>query len=66
VAVPAGYKGLVLQEKKQPLVENIERNLHVSRVFDELVYWNYDSIPSSNDALIKALDWIEISHAVSN
>lgn len=29
--------------------------------FKEFTYWNYDKIPSKNDAFEKALDWMELS-----
>ncbi|XP_034230628.1 ribonuclease H2 subunit C [Thrips palmi] len=64
IVMPSGYKGLVVQETKQPLVENIDRTLHVSHVFDKITYWNWDKMPSANDAFISALDWIDIAEAI--
>ena len=65
ISLPSGLKGLVVQETKQPLVENVERTLHVSNMFDEMTYWNWDKIPSPNDPFISALNWIDVSEAVS-
>ncbi|KAK3925149.1 Ribonuclease H2 subunit C [Frankliniella fusca] len=64
ISLPAGYRGLVVQEAKQPLVENVERTMHVSNMFDRLTYWNWDKIPSANDPFISALSWIDISEAL--
>lgn len=66
IALPNGYKGLVVQETKQPLVENVDRTLHASHVFDKITYWNWDKMPSANDPFISALDWIDIAEAVSD
>ena len=66
INLPTGYKGLVVQETKQPLVENVDRTLHASHVFDKLTYWNWDKMPSANDPFISALDWIDIAEAVSD
>lgn len=60
---PDGVLGVVYEENKTKLSE-ANRTLKVNSVFNEYIYWNYDKIPSDNDALIKALDWIEISKSV--
>ncbi|KAG4076197.1 hypothetical protein HA402_014746 [Bradysia odoriphaga] len=60
---PEGMLGVVYEENKTKLSE-ANRTLKVNSVFNEYVYWNYDKIPSDNDALIKALDWIQISKSV--
>lgn len=60
---PDGLLGVVYEENKTKLSE-AKRTLKVNAVFNEYVYWNYDKIPSDNDGLIKALDWIEISKSV--
>lgn len=60
---PDGVLGVVYEENKTKLSET-NRTLKVHSVFNEYVYWNYDKIPSDNDAIIKALDWIEISKSV--
>lgn len=65
ISLPSGYKGLVVQETKQPLVENVDRTLHTSNLFDQLTYWNWDKVPSANDPFISALSWIDIAEAVS-
>lgn len=55
--------GVVYEENKTKLSET-NRTFKVNSVFNEYVYWNYDKIPSDNDALIKALDWIQIAKSV--
>lgn len=65
VIVPAGYKGMTFMENKKPDPENKIRNLYCTGTFSQFTYWNYDKIPSKNDALVAALDWIDIAEAVS-
>ncbi|KAJ1519842.1 hypothetical protein ONE63_004088 [Megalurothrips usitatus] len=64
LTLPSGYKGVIVQETKRPLVENVERTLHASSMFDKIVYWNWDKLPSANDSFISALSWIDISEAL--
>lgn len=66
VTVPAGYKGMIFMEKKKTDTEGKSRNLHCTGSFSQFVYWNYDKIPSKNDALSAAVDWIDIADAVSS
>lgn len=42
----------------------MQRNLYSNKIFSEFTYWNYDKMPSKNDALAAALDWIDIAEAV--
>ena len=66
LSLPEGYRGIVLQETIKPLSETAERNLHVTHSFKSFTYWNWDKTPSKNDLLLSALDWIEVSEAVSS
>lgn len=65
VTVPAGYKGMMFMENKKTNNESKERNLYCMGTFSQFTYWNYDRIPSKNDTLVAALDWIDIAKAVS-
>lgn len=65
ITIPSGYKGITFLERKKPEVENVERNLYSTGTFSSFTYWNYDKLPSKNDALAAALDWIDIAEAVS-
>jgi hypothetical protein len=59
-----GYRGIVAQETVIPMTEGAERNIHVTHTFKSFTYWNWDKPPSLNDALLLALDWIDVSEAV--
>lgn len=63
--VPEHYTGVVFKETQKPLADASDRTFKVDHVFDEFTFWNYDKIPSKNDALHKALDWIKVANVVS-
>ncbi|XP_014211344.1 ribonuclease H2 subunit C [Copidosoma floridanum] len=64
VAVPKGYTGVTFYEYKKPEVDGADRNIYATATFKEFTYWNYDKLPSKNDAFISALDWIDIAEAL--
>lgn len=53
-------------ENKKTDSESKNRNLYCTGTFSQFTYWNYDRIPSKNDAFSAALDWIDIADAVSS
>ncbi|XP_008479554.1 ribonuclease H2 subunit C [Diaphorina citri] len=65
ISVPDGFKGLIFTETNQHQAEDDERNFFLKDNFNKITYWNYDKLPSKNDAIVSALDWIHISQAVS-
>lgn len=64
VSLPQGYVGFVLHETKNLESESSERNLFATGKFSKFTYWNYDKLPSKNDALVAALEWIDIAEAL--
>ncbi|XP_055533276.1 uncharacterized protein LOC129723227 [Wyeomyia smithii] len=62
--LPDGYSGIILQETQKPLSEHEERKFTFGGAFKQFTYWNYDKIPSRNDPLVKALDWIKVSQVL--
>jgi ribonuclease H2 subunit C len=64
VPLPQGYTGIVVRETVKPLAEEVDRNIHVMYTFASFTYWNWDKPPCQNDALLSALDWIDVSEAV--
>lgn len=64
--IPEVYEGLILHESNKTLSEDTDRNLHLKGAFNKITYWNWDKVPSKNDAFDQALDWIDIAEAVSN
>ncbi|XP_036148819.1 uncharacterized protein LOC105833460 [Monomorium pharaonis] len=61
VTIPAEYRGIILMENKKINTETKERNLYCTGTFSKFTYWNYDRIPSKNDTLVAALDWVDIA-----
>ncbi|XP_011067536.1 PREDICTED: ribonuclease H2 subunit C isoform X2 [Acromyrmex echinatior] len=61
ITVPAGFRGMMFMENKKTETENKDRNLYCTGTFSQLMYWNYDKIPSKNDAFVAALDWVDIA-----
>ncbi|XP_017876794.1 ribonuclease H2 subunit C [Ceratina calcarata] len=64
ITPPSGYKGLIFRERQKPDNENMERNFYATSTFSEFTYWNYDKLPSKNDAVVPAIDWIDIAEAL--
>lgn len=56
---------MMFTERKKADTENKERNLYCTGTFSQFTYWNYDRIPSKNDPLAAALDWVDLAKAVS-
>lgn len=42
-----------------------DRSFKVSNKFSRFTYWNLENVPSLNDKLKKAMQWINVSSAVS-
>ncbi|XP_065089848.1 uncharacterized protein LOC135711032 [Ochlerotatus camptorhynchus] len=62
--LPTGFNGVIFQETKKPLSTDEDRNFSFAGAFKEFTYWNFDKIPSKNDAFVKALDWMELSQVL--
>lgn len=39
--------------------------MKLSSVFDTLTYWNLETLPTSDDTVVMAMDWPELAEAVS-
>lgn len=55
--LPDGYIGYALATKKN-------NNTKSDRSFKSFTYWNWDSLPNKDDAVVKALRWLELSKAI--
>lgn len=64
IAIPEGFKGIVVSEMKKPLTDIEERNVIVSKKFCEITYWNWDSFPVNNDSIHQSMDWLMLSKMV--
>lgn len=64
LSVPNNYKGVIFTEKKRPLLDDQDRIFQFKTAFENFTYWNYDKIPSRNDAYLQAMDWLEVSEVL--
>ncbi|XP_076176414.1 ribonuclease H2 subunit C isoform X2 [Ptiloglossa arizonensis] len=54
----SSFRGYPLQGKKITIPSGYKGT------FSYFTYWNYDKLPSKNDALVAAIDWIDIAEAL--
>ncbi|KAL9956770.1 hypothetical protein ACROYT_G038303 [Oculina patagonica] len=64
VNLPAGYTGYVMKEEKRPFTDEEDRMMKPTHKFSQLTYWNLETPPSNNDAVVKAMQWINIASAL--
>ncbi|XP_061642876.1 ribonuclease H2 subunit C [Phyllopteryx taeniolatus] len=64
IICPQGYTGLVLKEINKPGSDQEDRTLKVTSVFDKLTYWNLETPPNSDDAVVMAMDWPELAEVI--
>ncbi|XP_059608454.1 ribonuclease H2 subunit C [Phlebotomus argentipes] len=57
--VPSTHQGIVLTTATSD-----SATMEISKHFSEFSYWNYDTLPSRNDSLRQAMDWLDISRAL--
>ncbi|ORY04624.1 hypothetical protein K493DRAFT_52108 [Basidiobolus meristosporus CBS 931.73] len=63
VALPEGYKGYVFREAKN--YEEEGRTWRATRKFEQFQVWAHDTEPTpSNNAVIKAMDWLQASELI--
>ncbi|XP_068656299.1 uncharacterized protein [Aristolochia californica] len=72
VQVPDGYRGLVLERRKnmgkRKSVEVCDENSscwEASAKFEKITFWNHDSFPSQTDAFMRFFHWFPVADAVS-
>ncbi len=59
------FVGVIIKEKRRPLSEDEDRDVHITHKFKSFTYWNLDSKPNCNDALQNAMQWPSLAKAVS-
>lgn len=67
----ASFRGRPLQGKKLNLpdgyegsVVSTENSKKHAKKFKSFTYWNWDEIPTNDDAVVKALQWIDVAKAI--
>jgi len=61
VPVPKGYTGRIIREDHTVFSDQQERNWTAVHQFDEIMYWNLETNPSTSDPMLAALDWLELA-----
>lgn len=64
INLPAGYTGYVMKEEKRPFTDEEDRVIKATHKFSQFTYWNLETPPSNNDAIVKAMQWINIASAL--
>ncbi|KAK8931390.1 hypothetical protein KSP39_PZI016789 [Platanthera zijinensis] len=66
VPIPDGYRGYVLEKKKIGKGMNLEENSWESLAeFQNLTYWNHDSLPGKNDPIMRSFHWFAVADALN-
>ncbi|KAF6165718.1 hypothetical protein GIB67_012615 [Kingdonia uniflora] len=67
ISLPEGYKGFVLEKKinkgKRKATGNSEENncWQTRAKFQNLTYWNHDTLPSNGDAFLRCFHWFSVA-----
>jgi len=64
INVNENFTGLVISETKISLTEIEQKPMLVNNTFKQINYWNWDYIPSSNDPVPQAMEWLSLSEVV--
>ena len=64
VKLPDGYRATALREEKTPTTDVEERKVTATVHFNQFHYWNLETVPSKNDKLVQALQWIDVAAAL--
>ncbi|CAI0392578.1 unnamed protein product [Linum tenue] len=67
IPIPSGYSGFVLGKKSigKRKVSDVNSNCwEPSAKFENITYWNHDTIPSQDDTFIRSLHWLSVAEAL--
>ncbi|KAG6691463.1 hypothetical protein I3842_10G064600 [Carya illinoinensis] len=70
IPLSTGYCGFVLgkknlaEKKASDMSDGNSNRWEVNAKFENVTYWNHDSLPSSNDALLRSLHWLTVAKAL--
>lgn len=63
--LPHNYSGFVLGKKNSAKKSDESSNSwETSATFNDITYWNHDSVPSNNDDFSRAFHWIPVAEAL--
>ena len=61
IVIPAPYRGYIANKKRDTFSDQQEQTLYVEKSFDAFTLWNVETPPTSNDVMVKSLDWLEVA-----
>lgn len=68
LSMPDGYVGVLCVSEEDDGSRNTVNDSTTAAVTGEiteqLMYWNWDRIPTREDPLLSALDWVRVSEAI--
>ncbi|KAM0893767.1 hypothetical protein ACQ4PT_024900 [Festuca glaucescens] len=67
VALPDGYRGYVLEKNGEKDTQGMDGDVSsfVSRAeFQNITYWNHDTMPSAEDPLPRCFHWLTIANTM--
>lgn len=62
--MPDGYVGVLCSCDGNRMDRGDPSDLVADRVTERLTYWNWDRVPSREDPLLAAYDWVRVSEAI--
>ncbi|XKL63041.1 hypothetical protein PGB90_005405 [Kerria lacca] len=63
IYIPQNYFGYVIQKPEQKSSVGTQI-FKINQSFKKFTYWNLDRIPSNNDSLRSAFDWLDVAEVV--
>ncbi|GIY66050.1 uncharacterized protein CDAR_454471 [Caerostris darwini] len=64
IKIPKGYIGVVLKDNEKMSLSDSNKDFKKVATFKEFTAWNWDVLPTSEDKLVKAFQWINIASAL--
>lgn len=65
LSMPEGYSGLLCKKvKNNDETDHDEDLISDGDVIKQFMYWNWDRIPTREDPLLAAFDWVRVSEAM--
>ncbi|RQO98622.2 hypothetical protein POPTR_012G120220v4 [Populus trichocarpa] len=70
LAIPNGYSGFVIgkkslgKRKSSDMSEQNSNTWEITAKFENITYWNHDSLPSKVDAFVRSLHWLSVAEAL--
>ncbi|XP_050231380.1 uncharacterized protein C12B10.15c [Mercurialis annua] len=70
ISLPPGYSGYIIgkkclqKRKASDLSERDSNYWEMNAKFENLTYWNHDSMPSQDDTFLRSFHWLSVAQAL--